>query len=217
MSLLGNFSLLTPRPLPVILLLDASGSMAQNDKINLLNTAVGQMIKSFAQEDNHQAEIYVAVIVFSGKLAHLQQDLQSAKSIKYQPFIAEGKTPMGAAFQVAQALIEDTNKIPSRAYSPTLFLVSDGEPTDDWESPLQTLLSSERASKAARFAMAIGDDANVQMLQKFVSDPPKRVFKATEVSQIQSFFQRVTMSVTNRSYSQNPNQIEPTEMDDFDY
>ena len=42
--------------------------------------------------------------------------------------------------------------MPSRAYRPTLVLVSDGKPNGEWEGPLRRLLTSERAAKAERFA-----------------------------------------------------------------
>lgn len=220
MNSLSEFSLPKPRPLPVILLLDASGSMAQNNKITSLNDAVAEMIRSFAQLDSNQIEIHVASVIFNGQAAYLQQDLIPVQDIAYQPIVAEGRTPMGSAFDSACDLIENQEKIPSRAYAPTLVLVSDGEPTDDWKTALQKLLQSPRATKAQRFALAIGDDANVDMLKAFVSHPEKRVFKAAEATQIHHFFHQVTMSVTQRFYSQNPNMtdmIDMTEGDLFDY
>ncbi|MFL5346088.1 MAG: hypothetical protein ACJ8AT_14970 [Hyalangium sp.] len=44
---------------------------------------------------------------------------------------AEGRTLMGAAFELARELIEDRTRLPARAYRPTLVLVSDGIPTDE--------------------------------------------------------------------------------------
>jgi uncharacterized protein YegL len=217
MNNISNFSLPSPRPLPVILLLDGSGSMSQNDKITSLNNAVGEMIRSFAYLDSNQIEIHVAVLVFNGDTARLQQDLQPAQAFIYQPIVAEGRTPLGSAFNSACDLIEDQSKIPGRAYAPTIVLVSDGEPTDIWEPALEKLLQSPRATKAQRFALAIGEDANIKMLSAFVSNPDKRVFKAAEASQIQNFFHQVTMSVTQRFYSQNPNITDETEDNPFEY
>lgn len=217
MSSLTSVSLPSPRPLPVILLLDGSGSMSQNDKITSLNNAVGEMIQSFAQLDSNQTEIHIALIVFNGDTARLQQDLQPAQAFTYQPLVAAGRTPMGSAFDSVCSLIEDQSKVPSRAYAPTLVLVSDGEPTDEWKPSLEKLLQSSRAAKAQRFALAIGEDANIEMLKAFVSHPEKRVFKAAEASQIHHFFHQVTMSVTQRFYSQNPNMTDGTEDNPFEY
>ena len=60
--------------------------------------------------------------------------------------------------------------------------------------------------------MAIGSGADEEMLGRFIAGTQNRLFHATDAAQIQEFFQRVTMSVTIRSKSQNPNQV-PSEGD----
>jgi len=117
-------------------------------------------------------------------------------------------------------MIEDRETVPSRAYRPTLVLVSDGVPTDDWRTPLATLLTSERASKATRFAMGVGADADRETLTAFLANDEGRVFEAHEAREIKNFFRWVTMSVTTRSRSANPNSVvmvEPTDLDEFDF
>lgn len=217
MSELRNFTVASARPLPVILLVDVSGSMEANGKIAALNRAVVEMLASFQGEENSRVEIQVAIITFGGQTASVFQDLRPVSEIKYTDMKAYGKTPMGAAFKLATDLIEDRQKIPSRAYAPTIVLVSDGIPTDEWEMPLRLLLSSERASKAARFAISIGDDANQETLKMFLDGYTNNLKLAHEAAEIQKFFRWVTMSVTTRSQSNNPNRIESTEPNDFDY
>ena len=127
---------------------------------------------------------------------------------------------MGEAFELARTMVEDRDTVPSRAYRPTLVLVSDGVPTDDWRAPLATLLTSERASKATRFAMGIGADADRETLTAFLANDEGRVFEAHEAREIKNFFRWVTMSVTTRSRSANPNSVvmvEPTDLDEFDF
>lgn len=219
MANLKEFTTSTARPLPVILLADVSGSMSVNGKIDALNAAVTEMLETFAAEDDSRAEIHVAVITIGGS-AKVHQAMTPASRVTWGRVTAAGNTPMGAAFELATTMIEDRAQIPSRAYRPTLVLVSDGIPTDDWQSPLQRLLSSDRASKAARFAMAIGDDADVPMLQAFLANPEARVFQAHEARQIKQFFRWVTMTVAQRSRSANPDSViaaEPTDLDDLEF
>jgi hypothetical protein len=85
-----------------------------------------------------------------------------------------------------------------------LILLSDGQPTDDWEVPFKALCNSERAQKATRLAMAIGPDADEAMLREFSNDAEAPIFKAHNVRDIHRFFRAVTMSVTTRTASQNP-------------
>jgi uncharacterized protein YegL len=75
-------------------------------------------------------------------------------------------------------------------------------------------LESERASKAVRFALAIGDDADHEVLKAFLADPSKQVFSAAQARQIKQFFRWVTMSVTARSRSVNPNTVVFNELTD---
>lgn len=217
MSKLKEFTVSSARSLPVILLADVSGSMSAQGKIDALNSAVAEMIASFAEEDDGQVEIRVAIITFGHGEARVHQPLQPASQVAWQNMDAKGRTPMGAAFELAFQMLEDRQQIPSRAYAPTLVLISDGQPTDEWKEPLERLLSSERASKAARFAMAIGNDADVAMLREFLARSSTEVFMAHEAREIKKFFRWVTMSVTFRSRSNNPNKVGPTEFGDFDY
>jgi uncharacterized protein YegL len=218
MGKLAEFTIAAARPLPVVVLADTSGSMASDGKIQALDTAMREMIDAFAEEDAAQAEIQVAVVTF-GAEARLHLPLTSADKVSWQPIQAAGRTPMGAALDLATDLIEDRSSIPSRAYRPTVILVSDGQPTDDWEPRLTRMLGAERAGKAQRFALAIGADADRDMLAKFLADSEGQVFEAHESRQIKTFFRWVTMSVSQRSRSATPNRsvmLLPDEIADFD-
>lgn len=204
---LKSFAVPQARPLPVIVLADVSGSMAENGKIDALNVALRDMVASFAKEGRLRAEIQVGLITFGDKEAKEHLPLVAAHSIaSIDRFTAFGGTPMGAAFEVARELLEDKERIPSRAYRPVLVLVSDGAPTDDWEDALARLQGSERGRKVTRFAMAIGADADKDMLAKFANDREAPVFEAHESRDIMRFFRAVTMSVVARSASATPDE-----------
>lgn len=204
MSSLKKFVVATPRPLPVIVLADTSGSMGENGKIEALNAAMKDMVKTFGEESRLRAEIQVGLITFGGK-AQMHLPLVAAHGVAgFSEFRAEGVTPMGAAFELARQLLEDKDRIPSRAYRPVLILLSDGQPTDDWEVHFKALRDSERAQKATRLAMAIGPDADEAMLKNFANDVEAPIFRAHNARDIHRFFRAVTMSVTTRTASQNP-------------
>ena len=204
MSRLKEFTTQAARPLPVILLADVSGSMGVDGKIQALNHAVREMIEAFQDESDLRAEIHVSVVTFGGQ-SHVHLPLGPARDASWTDLGASGGTPMGAAFDLARQMVEDKAAVPGRAYRPTLVLVSDGQPTDAWQQPLQALLASERGGKAFRMALAIGADADHAVLQAFLAAPEARVYRADEARQIRQFFQLVTMSVSARSRSANPN------------
>ncbi len=202
-----QFAAKSARPLPVIILADVSGSMSENDKIGMLNRAIKEMLQTFAKESRLNAEIQVALITFglNGATAHVA--LAPAHQIQgLQELTANGGTPMGDAFKEVTKLLEDRDIIPSRAYRPTLVLISDGMPDPGWEDAFEKLCASERAQKATRMAMAIGDDADERMMTKFINNPEIPLFKSPNALDVVRFFRAVSMSVTSRSRSTTPNQ-----------
>lgn len=211
---LKGFAAPEPRPLPVIVLADTSGSMSINSKIEALNEALKTMILSFGKESRLRAEIQVGLITFGGDVARQHVPLVAAHRIDgVEALTAQGRTPMGSAFDMARQWLEDKDLVPSRAYRPVLVLVSDGAPTDDWQAPLEALKASERGQKATRFAMAIGADADRAMLRQFANDREAPVFEADGARDIVKFFRAVTMSVVARSTSGSPNTAQPFNVD----
>ncbi|MDQ0375986.1 vWA domain-containing protein [Cellulomonas humilata] len=204
----SKFTVAKAKPLPVILLLDVSLSMS-GGKIDSLNTAVAEMLASFQGSEGSETEIDVAVITFGGTV-ELAQPLASARTIQWTGLSTSGNTPMGTALRMAKAMIEDKAVVPSRAYRPTVVLVSDGQPTDDWQQPLDDFVSNGRSSKCDRMALAIGGDANAEVLEKFIAGTDYPLFFAKDAAGLQKYFQFVTMSVTVRTKSQDANVIPGT-------
>ncbi len=214
---LKKFTVAKARALPVIILADTSGSMIVDGKISILNEAIQDMVSTFSQESARQAEIKVSLITFGGDFAEIHLPLAKATEIQnMRPLEAIGRTPMGHAFSLASQILEDKELITSRDYRPVIILLSDGIPTDSWKSGLESLCNSERGQKASRFAMAIGAEANIDVLEAFNNDLEAPVFKANEARDIHRFFRAVTMSVTARSQSQTPNNLTPINFDDLE-
>ena len=194
------------KPLPVHLLLDVSGSM-EGGKINELNEAVSEMIKTMADEEKMEVEILISVITF-GSDAHVHLTATSASQVEWSNLSASGMTAMGAALTMSKEMIEDKEITPSRAYRPTIVLVSDGQPNDTgWEQSMDDFINNGRSKKCDRMAMAIGEDADENVLKRFIEGTEHELFYANNAAQLHEFFKYVTMSVTTRSQSQNPNDI----------
>jgi uncharacterized protein YegL len=223
--MLKDFAKSELRPLPVILLLDTSGSMF-GYKIDALNQAVSQMISGFVAHESTKAEIQVAVITF-GEVALLHQELAPAHQLTdFSTLHATGLTPLGGALRIAKEMIESKDKISSRSYRPTVVLVSDGQPNDEFETLMHEFIHEGRTAKCDRWAMAIGEGADKQMLARFINDPQKKVWEASDAREIVNFFRLLTMSTTSRSKSADPNkldekffgkQLKLEDLDDDDY
>ena len=211
----SKYTVAKAKPLPVVLLLDTSSSMnagGEQSKIAELDSAVRDMIKDFAHEEQLETEIQVSVITFGYNGVQLALPYTNASKVEMKKLEAQGNTPMGTALRMAKDMIEDKETTPSRAYRPLVILCSDGAPNDDWEGPMDNFIKDGRSSKCDRMAMAIGSDANEAVLKRFIEGTENPLFYAKDASSMHKFFKFVTMSVATRSHSQNPNiimKIEP--------
>lgn len=211
----SKYTVAKAKPLPVVLLLDTSSSMnagGEQSKIAELDSAVRDMIKDFAHEEQLETEIQVSVITFGYNGVQLALPYTNASKVEMKKLEAQGNTPMGTALRMAKDMIEDKETTPSRAYRPLVILCSDGAPNDDWEGSMDNFIKDGRSSKCDRMAMAIGSDANEAVLKRFIEGTENPLFYAKDASSMHKFFKFVTMSVATRSHSQNPNiimKIEP--------
>lgn len=213
---LNSYVAREPRPLPIFVLADTSGSM-RGEKINELNLALREMLNTLNAADDIRGKFQLSVIAFGGDVKVLQT-LADIEGLILTELSAAGNTPMGQAFEMVREMIEDRNVVSSRAYTPTIVLISDGLPTDcteemyrrknyfDWE-PLVDLHNGERSSKCQRMALGIGEDADIDMLKSFIDNPEIPVIKTKDASGITKFFRWVTMSTVARMTSINPNEI----------
>jgi len=227
----AKFTTTEAKPLPVFLLLDVSGSMNEvmgneyettgesiiedgqkwevvsggSTRIEILNQAVLEMIDTFTKEERSKQAFLVTVVTFGGA-ARVHLAPAKASSIAWKPLTAGGDTPLGEAIRLTKRMIEDKEVTPSRAYRPVVILVSDGRPNDAWEAPLAQFTQEGRSAKCDRIALAIGAETDEAMLRKFVAGTLNPLFHAADAAKLLEMFRRVTMSVTVRSQSKDPNQ-----------
>lgn len=204
------------KKLPVILLLDVSGSMI-GEKIDSLYDAVTDMLQAFEEARIREKMIDVAIITFGNEvLLHTPYTpINELRNAGLNRFHADGMTPMGAALKMAKAMIEDKMVTPSRIYRPAIVLVSDGAPNDNWQQPLDDFILDGRSSKCQRFAVAIGSDANQDILRRFCGGDDT-LFYVEGASSIVDAFRQISMSVSTRAASSNPNQVATPSKASFD-
>ena len=188
------------RPYPIILLLDTSSSMnwkvvkgGDESRIKVLNDSVAKMIDIFRQEQSDRAEFMISVITFGGDTAVKVQS-QSVNELNFEPLKAYGGTFLGAGLELTKNLIEDTAIITRRGFRPMVILVSDGRPGDEWEKPLEDFIKNGRTSKCDRYALAVGKEADRNMLGMFIKGTNNELFEADNIEDIGEFFKFVTMS-----------------------
>jgi uncharacterized protein YegL len=175
---------LAKRPLQFIWIVDCSGSM-QGKKIESLNLAIKESIKPMQDvaDENPNAEVLVRVIKFSdGAQWHVSQPTD-IHNFKWTDLNAEGVTDMGKALKILAEALKLEN-MPQRGLPPVLVLVSDGQPTDDFNGGLKAVMEQPWGTKAVRIGVAIGEDADLGILQKFIGNNEVKPLVASNVQDL---------------------------------
>jgi uncharacterized protein YegL len=159
--------------LPLVILADTSGSMAQEGKIDALNEGLRDLVRGCAARPGPN-EVHVAVIAFGTGGARVVVPFTPADHVSWIELDAGGGTTLGAALLAANRLLDGLAATPG-LLQPIIVLASDGGATDDWAEPLAVLTASATARVAERLALAIGPDADYDMLALFVSASQDRL------------------------------------------
>jgi uncharacterized protein YegL len=146
----------------------------QGEKIEQLNFAIRESIPAMQDtaRENPNAEVLVRAVTFADGARWHAGVATPVHAFQWRDVAAGGVTDMGAALSlVAQQL-----RIPpmtDRALPPVLVLISDGQPTDDFQNGLDELMSEPWGRKAVRLAIAVGQDADFDVLERFMSSELK--------------------------------------------
>ncbi|HRK65860.1 MAG TPA: hypothetical protein PLN53_15800, partial [Terricaulis sp.] len=71
-----------------------------------------------------------------------------------------------------------------RQLPPVIVLASDGYPSDDFEAGLAEMFAAENANAAIRLAIAIGGEADMEVLERFIRHPALKPLRANNASDL---------------------------------
>jgi len=182
--------------LPVIILADTSGSMAEDGKIYALNQSLRVFAERLAMTSNGLPETDITLISFSDTAA-TRVEFTPAAQVILPELKAGGRTALGPAVKSVQDLLHAKNFEQKYGLCPVVILVSDGSPTDkNWESALNSF--EKNMTCIQKFALAIGADANKSILKLFTGRNGSRVFHAEDAAQIVHFFKRLPKMIKEK-------------------
>ena len=190
------------RPLHFIWLCDCSGSMSINGKIEVLNRAIRESLPEMKRvaDENPNANVLVRAVKFSdGAQWHVPTETP-VNSFNWTDLTAGGLTDMGKAL----LLLAEQLKMPpmtDRALPPVLVLISDGQPTDDFDTGLRALMNEPWGKKAVRIAIAVGQDADKDTLQKFINHPELRPLEANNAETLVRYIKWASTAVLKAASS----------------
>lgn len=193
---------LATRPLHFIWMCDCSGSMSEDGKIQALNNAIRECIPHMrtVAGENPNAQVLVRVMKFdSGATWHVSTPTIVDK-FEWVDLNADGVTMMGKAL----SMVAEQMKMPpmtDRALPPVLVLLSDGQPTDDFNRGLKDLMDQPWGKKAVRIAIAIGEDADKECLQRFIGHPEMKPLEAKNPEMLVKYIKWASTAVLKAASS----------------
>ena len=171
MSLLDETVEVPRRTMTLFFLICTSGSM-EGHKIGAVNESMREvlpMIRDISAA-NPDAEINVAVLQFSKGASWIYKEPKPASDFEWNDLSAAGASvDLGEACRELSSKLSRNGfmKSASESYAPAIILLSDSEPTDDFEAGLAELKKNCWFRGAIKIAIAIGDDANKEKLAQF--------------------------------------------------
>lgn len=162
------------RVMNLMFVVDTSGSMCGN-KIASLNTAVREALTDVGEisHNNGDAQIKIAALQFSNDAQWMYPTPIDAEDFQWQDLKADGLTNFGDALKQLNNKLSRSHGFmaePTGSRPPAIILLSDGEPTSQFEEELEKLKQNPWFNVAIKIAIAIGDDANKDMLAKFTGN-----------------------------------------------
>jgi uncharacterized protein YegL len=82
-----------------------------------------------------------------------------------------------------------------------LVLISDGQPTDNFDNGLKALMDQPWGKKAVRIAIAIGEDADQDVLQKFIGHPEFKPLQANNAETLVRYIKWASTEVLKSASS----------------
>ncbi len=161
---------LASRPLHFFWMVDCSGSM-DGEKIGVVNNAIQNVLPEMVEEaeNNPNAQLYVRTLKFSSGASWVTAEPVKVEEYVWEDLNAVGLTDLGKACDLLAAQLS-IPPMPERALPPVVVLLSDGQPTDDYKQPLANLQKLPWMKKAVKIAIAIGQDADQEILTEFTGN-----------------------------------------------
>lgn len=186
------------RTMVLFFIIDTSGSMT-GQKIGSVNQAVREVLPMLDEisANNADAEIKIALLEFSTGCQWMYDEPKKASEFKWQDREAGGLTDLGeACIELGRKLSRDAfMKTDTGAFAPVLILLTDGEPTDDFQGGLKKLKENKWYKAAIKIAIAIGNDANKEIIKDFTGNM-EAVFTVHNLQALKKLIRTVSVTAS---------------------
>ena len=214
--------------LPVCLCLDISGSMNRTEggiptgakefidgqmwdiveggttAIQELTKGVKYFFEAIKSDEIARYSVELSVVVFQDN-ATVMLDFANIDRQDVPTLIADGNTSIGEGVNLALDILEKRKKEYSDKgvdyFQPWMVLMTDGYPTDDPSLAIDRVNRLRTNKKLTLFPVAVGHDADIEILKQFSTIGDNMVLKVTSAEHFKEFFEWLSQSVTVASSS----------------
>ena len=184
-----SFSSNPERRCPVVIITDTSGSMS-GQPIQELNAGLVSLKKEWCSHELAVKRIEACIVSFPP--VRIEVNFQPVLQFTAPCFSACGETPLGAAILKALETIYDRVLLYKANgqgyYQPLIFLITDGQPKDNWQEAARRIHDGEAAKHFAFFAVGV-HGADMDILKQISVREPLELDRTN----FQEFFQWVSV------------------------
>ena len=181
------------RRLPVFVMVDVSESMVGN-AITAMHDGM-QMLLQALKKDPMVIEIGAMSVISFGSKAKVEGPLSSVLDIRIPSLDLSSGTSLGKAFEMltseCNSKVTKTTREIRGDYKPIVFLITDGQPTDNWRVGYAKF--RKYYPTVSIYAVGCGDDVDFSILKEIT--PNTYVMRDMSAESFGKLFQCVTASV----------------------
>lgn len=193
----------TPKKLlPIIYIIDSSGSMDADGNMTKVNEAIQDTMDILKEKavENADAEILIGALKFATGAEWVFDGLKSTDDFYWNDIQAGGMTYLGDALEKLNAKMSRSeffaNKIGYKC--PVLIFMSDGypnDPGDSWKKSLERIRQNKWFANSIKIAIAVGGDADKSVLTEVVGSP-EGVIEIKETTKLKDLIVAVSLTAS---------------------